>query len=36
VSGGVRSFGGGYRLAYLRSKYPVAYAHFRDIEISSE
>jgi hypothetical protein len=35
VSGGVRSFGAGYRLARLRRKYPVEYAHLRDIEISS-
>jgi hypothetical protein len=27
---------GGYRLAYLRSKYPTEYAHLRDIEISSK
>jgi hypothetical protein len=32
---GVRGLGGNYRLAYLRSKYPVEYAHLRDIEISS-
>jgi hypothetical protein len=36
MSGGVRSFGAGYRLAYLRSKYPVEYARLRDIEISGE
>jgi hypothetical protein len=35
VRGGVRSFGAGYRLAYLRNKYPVEYARLRDIEISS-
>lgn len=34
VNGG-RSLGEGYRLAYLRSKYPTEYAHLRDIEISS-
>jgi hypothetical protein len=34
VSGGVRSFGAGYRLAYLRSKYPVEYARLRDRGIS--
>jgi hypothetical protein len=32
----VRGFNGGYRLAYLRSKYPIQYAHLRDIEISSK
>jgi hypothetical protein len=36
VSGGVSSFGAGYRLAYLRNKYPVEYARLRDIEISSK
>jgi hypothetical protein len=36
VGGGVRSFGAGYLLAWLRSKYPVEYARLRDIEISSE
>jgi hypothetical protein len=36
VSGGVKSMGAGYRLAYLRSKHPVEFAHFRDIEISNE
>jgi hypothetical protein len=36
VNGGVRSFGAGYRLAWLRSKYPVEYAHLKDIEMSSE
>jgi hypothetical protein len=36
VSGGVRSRGASYRLAWLRSRYPVEYAHLRDIEISSE
>ncbi len=36
VSGGVRSMGAGYRLAWLRSKYPIEYAHLRDIEISSK
>jgi hypothetical protein len=35
VSGGVRSMGASYRLAWLRRKYPVEYAHLRDIEISS-
>jgi hypothetical protein len=34
VNGG-RGLGGGYRLAYLRRKYPMEYAHLRDIEISS-
>jgi hypothetical protein len=33
---GVRDLGGGYRLAYLRRKYPMEYAHLRDIEISSK
>ena len=32
VNGGVRSFAAGYRLACLRSKYPVEYAHLKDIE----
>jgi hypothetical protein len=32
---GARGPYGGYRLAYLRSKYPTEYAHLRDIEISS-
>ena len=36
VNGGVRSFAAGYRLACLRSKYPVEYAHLKDIEVSSE
>jgi hypothetical protein len=27
---------GGYRLAYLRGKYPTEYAHLRDIEIRSK
>ena len=36
MSGGVRSMGASYRLVYLRSKYPVEYAHLRDIEISSD
>jgi predicted phage gp36 major capsid-like protein len=36
VNGGVRGLGGGYRLAYLRSKYPTEYAHLRDIEIRSK
>ncbi len=36
VNGGVRSLGAGYRLAWLRSKYPVEYAHLKDIEVSSE
>ena len=35
VVDGVRGLGGGYWLAYLRSKYPTEYAHLRDIEISS-
>ncbi len=34
VNGGVRSMGASYRLAWLRRKYPVEYAHLRDIEIS--
>ncbi len=33
---GVRGPNGGYRLAYLRSKYSTEYAHLRDIEISSD
>ena len=32
---GVRGPNGGYRLAYLKRKYPTEYAHLRDIEISS-
>jgi hypothetical protein len=32
---GVRGSNGGYRLAYLKRKYPTQYAHLRDIEISS-
>jgi hypothetical protein len=32
---GSRGTNGGYRLAYLRRKYPTEYAHLRDIEISS-
>jgi len=36
VGGGVKRFGAGYRLAWLRSKYPVEYAYLRYIEISSE
>jgi hypothetical protein len=36
MTNGVRGLGGGYRLAYLRRKYPVEYAHMRDIEISSK
>lgn len=36
VVNGARSLGGGYRLAYLRSKYPTEYAHLRDLEISSK
>jgi hypothetical protein len=32
---GTRGLGGGYRLAWLRRKYPVEYARLRDIEISS-
>ncbi len=35
VNGGVRSMGASYRLAWLRRKYPVEYAHLRDIEIGS-
>jgi hypothetical protein len=35
VNGG-RGLGGGYRMAYLRRKYPTEYAHLRDIEISSK
>lgn len=35
VNGGVRSMGASYRLVWLRRKYPVEYAHLRDIEISS-
>jgi hypothetical protein len=35
TSGGVRSMGASYRLVYLRNKYPVEYAHLKDIEISS-
>jgi hypothetical protein len=31
-----RDSNGGYRLAYLRRKYPTEYAHLRDIEISSK
>lgn len=31
----VRDLGGGYRLAYFRSKYPTEYAYLRDIEIGS-
>jgi hypothetical protein len=33
---GSRGLGGGYRLAYLRRKYPMEYTHLRDIEISSK
>ncbi len=33
---GARGLGGGYRLAYLRHKYPTEYARLRDIEISSK
>jgi hypothetical protein len=33
---GARGLGEGYRLAYLRRKYPTEYAHLRDIEISSK
>jgi hypothetical protein len=33
---GVKGPYGGYRMAYLRSKYPTEYAHLRDIEISSD
>jgi hypothetical protein len=32
---GARGPNGGYRLAYLRRKYPTEYAHLRDIEIGS-
>jgi intein/homing endonuclease len=32
---GSRGTNGGYRLAYLRRKYPTEYAHLRDIETSS-
>jgi hypothetical protein len=32
---GARGPNGGYRLAYLRSKYSTEYTHLRDIEISS-
>ena len=35
VSGGVRSVGASYRLAWLRKKYKVEYVRLRDIEISS-
>jgi hypothetical protein len=35
VNGGVGSMGASYRLAWLRRKYPVEYAHLRDIEIGS-
>jgi hypothetical protein len=35
INGG-RGTNRGYRLAYLRSKYPTEYAHLRDIEISSK
>jgi hypothetical protein len=31
-----RGSNGGYRLAYLRGKYPTEYAHLRDIEIRSK
>jgi hypothetical protein len=31
---GARGPYGGYRLAYLKRKYPTEYAHLRDIEIS--
>ena len=33
---GARGPNGGYRLAYLKRKYPTEYAHLRDIEISSK
>jgi hypothetical protein len=33
---GVKGLAGSYRMAHLRRKYPVEYAHLRDIEISSE
>ncbi len=33
---GARGPYGGYRLAYLKRKYPTEYAHLRDIEISSK
>ena len=32
---GVKGPAGGYRLAHLRRKYPVEYAHLRDIEVGS-
>jgi hypothetical protein len=32
---GARGPNGGYRLAYLRRRYPTEYAHLRDIEISN-
>jgi hypothetical protein len=34
VNGGRGPYGG-YRLAYLKSRYPTEYAHLRDIKISS-
>ncbi len=36
VINGGRGPNGGYRLAYLKRKYPTEYAHLRDIEISSD
>jgi hypothetical protein len=36
IVNGARGLGGGYWLAYLRSKYPTEYAHLKDIEISSK
>ena len=33
---GARGPYGGYRLAYLRRKYPTEYAHLRDIQIRSK
>jgi hypothetical protein len=35
VNGG-GSLGEGYRIAYLRSKYPAEYAYLRDIKMSSK
>ena len=36
MANGAREPYGGYRLAYLKSKYPTEYARLRDIEISSK
>jgi hypothetical protein len=33
---GVKGLGGGYRLAYLKRKYPMEYANLRYIEIGSK